>query len=86
MSSTADLFLDRPELSPREAEVALLAAAGLQTKQVASRLGISFHTARHHMEHAYAKLGVRSRVALANAVLNHAAYLTSGGGAGEERA
>lgn len=51
-------------LTPREVEVAMLAATGLQTKQVAHRLGISFHTARHHIERAYAKLGVRNRASL----------------------
>lgn len=85
MPPTADSIFDRPGLSPREAEVALLAAAGLQTKQVANRLGISFHTARHHMEHAYAKLGVRSRVALAMAVLNGRDYRGRASGRSEER-
>jgi DNA-binding CsgD family transcriptional regulator len=64
MSPAAEAGLDRSRLTPREVEVALLLARGLQTKEVAHRLGISFHTARHHIESAYTKLGVSNRVAL----------------------
>jgi DNA-binding CsgD family transcriptional regulator len=51
-------------LSRREMEVARELAAGRTTAQAAAALGISVHTARHHAERAYAKLGVRSRAAL----------------------
>jgi DNA-binding CsgD family transcriptional regulator len=64
MPTSATATVDLYDLTPREVEVAMLAATGLQTKQVARRLGISFHTARHHMERAYAKLGVRNRASL----------------------
>ena len=50
-----------PGLSPRESAVAQLICAGLGTKQIAVRLGISAHTARHHTERLFAKLGVHSR-------------------------
>jgi len=52
------------DLSRREMEVARELAAGRTTAQAAAALGISVHTARHHAERAYAKLGVRSRAAL----------------------
>ena len=52
-------------LTPREAGVARLMASGLSTKAIASELGISPHTARHHTERVFAKLGVRSRAAAA---------------------
>jgi DNA-binding CsgD family transcriptional regulator len=52
-------------LSDREQRVAQLISAGLSAKEIASRLGISPHTARHHTEHVFAKLGVRSRAAVA---------------------
>ena len=52
-------------LSGREAEVARLIAAGFATKEIAFRLGISCHTARHHTERVFAKLGVRSRASVA---------------------
>jgi DNA-binding CsgD family transcriptional regulator len=50
-----------PGLSPRESAVAQLICSGLGTKQIAVRLGISTHTARHHTERLFAKLGVHSR-------------------------
>ncbi len=55
-------------LSRREAEVALLLAQGGRNTQVAARLGISPHTARHHTEMVLAKLGIRSRAEVAAAL------------------
>jgi DNA-binding CsgD family transcriptional regulator len=48
-------------LTPREVEVAGLLAEGCSNSELASRLGISPHTARHHTESVLAKLGVSSR-------------------------
>lgn len=55
-------------LSARECQVARLLAEGRTTSAVASALGISPHTARHHTERVYEKLGVRSRAALGRLV------------------
>jgi DNA-binding CsgD family transcriptional regulator len=55
----------------REAEVALLLAAGHSNADIARLLDISPHTARHHTQHVFAKLGVRSR-AEAGAVIHRA--------------
>jgi DNA-binding NarL/FixJ family response regulator len=49
--------------TPREAEVAILLAAGRGNAAIASTLKISPHTARHHTQHVLAKLGVHSRAA-----------------------
>jgi DNA-binding CsgD family transcriptional regulator len=54
-----------PGLSRRESDVARLIATGLATKEIAYRLGISTHTARHHTERVFAKLGVRNRCGVA---------------------
>lgn len=48
-------------LTPREIEVAALLAGGRGNTAIASALGISPHTARHHTQHVLAKLGVHSR-------------------------
>jgi non-specific serine/threonine protein kinase len=48
-------------MTPREIEVALLLIEGCSNRTVASRLGISPHTARHHTQRVLAKLGVHSR-------------------------
>ena len=58
-------------LTDRETEVLVLVARGLQTKQVARVLGISPKTADHHLEHAYAKIGVSTRAAAAVFAMEH---------------
>lgn len=56
--------VERPAgLTDREAEVVGLLARGLQTKQIATELGISPKTADHHIQGAYRKLGVSTRAA-----------------------
>jgi HD-GYP domain-containing protein (c-di-GMP phosphodiesterase class II) len=64
--------IERPaRLTEREAEVLGLLARGLQTKQVARRLGISVKTADHHVQNAYAKIGVSTRAAAALFAMQH---------------
>jgi putative nucleotidyltransferase with HDIG domain len=64
--------VERPAgLTEREAEVVGLLARGLQTKQIARRLGISAKTADHHIQHAYAKIGVSTRAAAALYAMEH---------------
>lgn len=52
-------------MSPREAEVAELAAAGLTNRQIAMTLHLSPRTVEQHIARAMRKLGVDSRQALA---------------------
>jgi HD-GYP domain-containing protein (c-di-GMP phosphodiesterase class II) len=64
--------MERPAgLTEREAQVVALLARGLQTKQVARRLGISAKTADHHVQNAYAKIGVSTRAAAALFAMQH---------------
>jgi DNA-binding CsgD family transcriptional regulator/tetratricopeptide (TPR) repeat protein len=56
-------------LSPREREVACLAATGLTAPQIAERLVISPHTARTHLKRIHARLEVSSRAELTRYVL-----------------
>jgi DNA-binding CsgD family transcriptional regulator len=52
-------------LTPREAEVARLAAAeGLRSAQAAARLGVSPRTVEGHLRSAYVKTRTRNRVTL----------------------
>ena len=55
-------------LSGREREIAMLAAKGMASKDIAERLFLSVRTVSNHLQHAYTKLGVRSRTGLAEAV------------------
>jgi DNA-binding CsgD family transcriptional regulator len=56
------------ELTPRELQVANLAARGLGDREIAQRLGIGFATVRTHLQRAFAKLKVSNRTELAVAM------------------
>ena len=56
------------ELTPREREVALLAAGGLSSAEIAARLVVSVRTVDNHLQRAYGKLGVGGRHELAEAL------------------
>ena len=55
-------------LTGREREVALLAASGMATKDIASRLFLSARTVDTHLARIYRKLGVAGRAELADAL------------------
>jgi DNA-binding CsgD family transcriptional regulator len=55
-------------LTRREVSVARLLAERRGAREIARALGISVHTARRHTEHVYAKLGLGSRSAIAEAL------------------
>jgi DNA-binding NarL/FixJ family response regulator len=64
--------VERPAgLTEREAEVVGLLARGLQTKQVARKLGISIKTADRHIQNAYRKIGVSTRAAATLFAMEH---------------
>jgi ATP/maltotriose-dependent transcriptional regulator MalT len=57
--------LTGPEsLTPRERDVAVLAADGLSNKEIAETLVVTVKTVEFHLKHAYQKLEVKSRVGL----------------------
>lgn len=55
------LLQQPPGLTPREREIAGLAAAGLSNRAIAERLVVSVRTVDNHLQHVFDKLGVRSR-------------------------
>lgn len=59
-------------LTNKEVEVLRLIARGHTNKQTAAQLFISERTVAHHLQHAYAKIGVRSRGAAALFAIEHA--------------
>ena len=48
-----------------------LTARGLTLKEIARALGLSVHTARHHLEHVYEKTGVSTRAGAALFAAEH---------------
>ncbi|HXN34362.1 MAG TPA: HD domain-containing phosphohydrolase [Polyangiaceae bacterium] len=65
----------RPEgpagLTAREIEVLRLVARGLSTKEIAQRLAMSPKTAGNHIEHIYAKIDAKNRVAASLFAVEH---------------
>lgn len=54
---------DRPNLTPREREVLVLAATGCSAPEMGRRLHLSTTTVKTHLKNLYAKLGVSDRAA-----------------------
>ncbi|MEW1848017.1 helix-turn-helix transcriptional regulator, partial [Nonomuraea angiospora] len=64
--------LDVPSLTPRQREIAVLAAQGLTNREIAARLVVSVRTVANTLYAVYDKTGVNDRAALA-ALLNRPA-------------
>jgi len=58
-------------LTPAERDVARLVAEGLASKDIAARLFVSPRTVQTHLTHIYGKLGITSRVQLAQQAACH---------------
>ncbi|MEU5695469.1 LuxR C-terminal-related transcriptional regulator [Actinosynnema sp. NPDC020468] len=57
-----------PDLTPRQREVAVLAARGMTNREIADALTTSVRTIDNHLAVAYAKLGITTRAALPDAL------------------
>jgi DNA-binding NarL/FixJ family response regulator len=58
-------------LTPTELDVVRLACDGLGNKEIAARLFVSRRTVQAHLSHVYSKLGVSSRMQLAQEASRH---------------
>jgi len=59
---------DAADLTPREREIAMLAAGGSSSREIAARLVVSVRTVDNHLQNAYRKLGVTRRQDLPRAL------------------
>ena len=67
-------------LTPREAEVLGLIAAGLTNAEIADRLVVSAATVKSHVNHIFAKAGVRDRAQAVVYAFEHGLAERGGGG------
>jgi DNA-binding NarL/FixJ family response regulator len=65
---------DKPNLSPRDVEIAQLAAAGLSNQAIAAQLLITTNTVKYHLKRVYGALQVHNRAQLTNSLRNHENY------------
>ncbi|MDF1506241.1 response regulator [Roseisolibacter sp. H3M3-2] len=79
---TAERLVHACGLTLRQAEVALLIAAGRSNPEIAERLGISRFTARNHAERVLARLEVESRWQVARTLGNVVAATAAHRGGG----
>jgi DNA-binding CsgD family transcriptional regulator len=66
--ATESSLAHRFGLTPQEARVAILLADQRSNREIADRLGVSVHTARHHTERVLAKLQIHSRYDVRRAI------------------
>lgn len=66
---SADRLRERFGLTRKQSRVARLLGEGLRNDEIARRLSISPHTARHHVEQIKLKVGGHTRAAVASRIL-----------------
>jgi DNA-binding NarL/FixJ family response regulator len=68
-SRTAQALPD--DLTPREAEVLTLIAAGLSNREIAAQLVVSDATVKTHVNHVFSKIGARDRAQAVHYAYTH---------------
>jgi DNA-binding NarL/FixJ family response regulator len=71
-------IVDRPPLSPRERQILAMVVLDFSNAEIASKLFVSESNVKNHLSSAFQKLGVKSRSAAAELILDHESGLGPG--------
>lgn len=71
-------ILDRPPLSPRERQLLAMVVLGCSNGEISRKLFLSESNVKNHLSSAFQKLGVKSRSAAAELILDHESGLGAG--------
>ncbi len=71
-------LLDRPPLSPRERQVLAMVVLDFSNAEIARKLVVTESNVKSHLTSAFSKLGVTSRNAAAELILDHESGLGPG--------
>jgi len=71
-------ILDRPPLSPRERQLLAMLVLGFSNAEIAAKMFLSESNVKNHLSSAFAKLGVRSRNAAVELILDSESGLGTG--------
>jgi DNA-binding NarL/FixJ family response regulator len=71
-------LLERPPLSPRERQVLAMVVLDFSNAEIANKLVVTESNVKSHLTSAFSKLGVSSRNAAAELILNHESGLGPG--------
>jgi DNA-binding NarL/FixJ family response regulator len=72
------LLLERPPLSPRERQVLAMVVLDFSNAEIARKLVVTESNVKSHLTSAFSKLGVSSRSAAAELILDHESGLGPG--------
>lgn len=71
-------IVDRPPLSPRERQILAMVVLDFSNAEIAHKLFVSESNVKNHLSSAFQKLGVKSRSAAAELILDHESGLGPG--------
>ena len=71
-------IVDRPPLSPRERQILAMVVLDFSNAEIARKLFVTESNVKNHLSSAFGKLGVKSRSAAAELILDHESGLGAG--------
>jgi DNA-binding CsgD family transcriptional regulator len=71
-------IVDRPPLSPRERQILAMIVLDFSNAEIARKLFVTESNVKNHLSSAFQKLGVKSRSAAAELILDHESGLGTG--------